>query len=77
MQEASAGDTATLPETRTTAAEQVEAMRPDGGGVEEVVADKGCHSDATLTALDDLGGGSQLHPGAGAGAAPLAGQEDG
>ena len=54
VQEASAGDTATLPETLTTAAEQVEAVRPDGEGVEEVVADKGYHSDATLVALDDL-----------------------
>ena len=54
VQEASAGDTTTLPETLTAAAEQVEAVRPDGEGVEEVVADKGYHSDATLTALDDL-----------------------
>ena len=54
VQEASAGDTTTLPETLTTAAEQVETVRPDGEGVEEVVADKGCRGDATLTALDDL-----------------------
>ena len=54
VQEASAGDTATLPETLTAAAEQVEAVRPDSEGVEEVVADKGYHSDATLVALDDL-----------------------
>ena len=55
VQDASKGDSETLPETLTKAAEQVEAVRPDGEGVEEVVADKGCHSDATLTALDDLG----------------------
>ncbi len=55
VQDASEGDTATLPETLTKAAEQVEAVQPDGEGVEEVVADKGYHSDATLVALDDLG----------------------
>ena len=55
VQDASEGDSATLPETLTAAAEQVESARPDGGGVEEVVADKGYHSDATLTAIDDLG----------------------
>ena len=37
------------------AAEQVEAVRPDGAEVEEVVADKGYHSDATLVALDEIG----------------------
>ncbi len=55
VQDASEGDTTTLPETLTKAAEQVEAVQPDGEGVEEVVADKGYHSDATLVALDDLG----------------------
>ena len=30
-------------------------MQPDGEGVEEVVADKGYHSDATLVALDEIG----------------------
>ena len=34
VQEASEGDSATLPETLTTAAEQVEAVQPDGDGVE-------------------------------------------
>ena len=33
----------------------MEAVRPDGEGVEEVVADKGYHSDATLVALDEIG----------------------
>ena len=37
------------------AAEQVEAVQPDGEGVEEVVADKGYHSDKTLVALEELG----------------------
>jgi transposase len=54
VQDASEGDSATLPETLTMAAEQVEAVRPDGAEVEEVVADKGYHSDATLVALDEI-----------------------
>ena len=40
VQDASDGDTATLPETLIMAAEQVEAVQPNGVGVEEVVADK-------------------------------------
>ena len=56
VQDASEGDSATLPETLTMAAEQVEAVQPDGAGVEEVVADKGYHSDKTLVALDEIGG---------------------
>ena len=55
VQDASEGDSATLPETLTMAAEQVEAVQPDGPGVEEVVADKGYHSDKTLVALDEMG----------------------
>ena len=54
VQDASAGDTATLPETLTKASEQVEAVQPEGRAVEEVVADKGYHSDATLAALEEL-----------------------
>ena len=46
---------APLPKTLTMAAEQVEAVQPDGAEVEEVVADKGYHSDATLVALDEIG----------------------
>ena len=49
------GDTATLPATLITAAEQVELVLPDGRGVEEVVADKGYHSDETLVALGEVG----------------------
>ena len=52
VQEASEGDSATLPATLTMAAEQVEAVQPAGAEVEEVVADKGYHSDATLVALE-------------------------
>ena len=48
-------DTATLPETLIMAAEQVELVQPDGPGVEEVVADKGYHSDETLVALGAVG----------------------
>ena len=76
VQDASDGDTATLPETLIMAAEQVELVQPDGAGVEEVVADKGYHSDETLVALGAVGVRS---PRIGAGARPtlLAGQEDG
>ena len=55
VQDASDGDTATLPETLTAAAEQVELVQPDGRGVEELVADKGYHSDETLVALGEVG----------------------
>ena len=44
MQDADAGDTTTSIETLIEAAEQVEAVRPDGEGIEEVVGDKGYHS---------------------------------
>ena len=52
---ASDGDTATLPETLIMAAEQIEAVQPDGPGVEEMVADKGYHSDETLVGLGEVG----------------------
>ena len=55
VQDASDGDTATLPETLIMAAEQVELVQPDGPGIEEVVADKGYHSDETLVALGAVG----------------------
>ena len=55
VQDASDGDTATLPETLIMAAEQVEAVQPEGAGVEEVVADKGYHSDETLVGLGEVG----------------------
>ena len=55
VQDADAGDTTTMVETLVTAAEQVEAVLPAGGGVAEVVGDKGYHSNETLVALADLG----------------------
>ena len=55
VQDASAGDTTTMVETLITAAEQVEAVLPAGGGVAEVVADKGYHSNETMVALAELG----------------------
>ena len=55
VQDASEGDTTTMVETLVTAAEQVEAVLPAGGGVAEVVADKGYHSNETMVALSDLG----------------------
>ena len=55
VQDASDGDTSTLPATLIMAAEQVELVQPDNPGVEEVVADKGYHSDETLVALGAVG----------------------
>ena len=55
VQDASDGDTATLPETLIMAAEQVEAVLPEGAGVEEMVADKGYHSDEMLVGLREVG----------------------
>ncbi len=55
IQGADKGDTATPVETLTTAAEQVGAVLPEGSGVEEVVADKGCHSNETLVDLAVVG----------------------
>jgi len=52
---ATAGDTATLPETLTTAADTVETVQPDGDGIEEAVADKGYHSNQTLVDLEAVG----------------------
>jgi len=55
VHEATAGDTATLPETLTAAADQVERVQPDGDGVEEAVADKGYHSNQMLVDLEAVG----------------------
>ena len=55
VQDAAAGDTTTMVETLITAAEPVEAVLPPGGGLAEVVGDKGYHSNATLVALAELG----------------------
>ena len=43
---------ATSIETLIEAAEQVEAVRPDGKGIEEVVGDKGYHSNRSLIDLE-------------------------
>ena len=42
-------------ETLIEAAEQVEAVRPDGEGIEEVVGDKGYHSNQSLVDLEAVG----------------------
>ena len=55
VQDADAGDTTTLVETLTTAAEHIEAVDPDADAVREVVADKGYHSNQTLTEFADVG----------------------
>ena len=66
VQDASAGDSATLPETLTETAEQVEAVAPEGSGVAEGGGRQG------LPQRQDAGGArrsrdSQLPLGAGAG----------
>ena len=43
-QDADEGDTTTSRDTLIDAAEEVEAVRPDGAGIQEVVGDKGYHS---------------------------------
>ena len=48
VQDADEGDPTTSRETLTAAAEQIEAVRPDGDGLEEVVGDKGYHSNQSL-----------------------------
>ena len=52
VQDADEGDTTTSRETLIEAAEQVEAVRPDGEGIEEVVGDKGYHSNESLVDLE-------------------------
>ena len=55
VHEATTGDTATLPDTLDTATTNVEAVQPDGDGPQEVVADKGYHSNQTLVDLEAAG----------------------
>ena len=55
VQGADEGDTTTSIETLIEAAEQVEAVRPDGQGIEEVVGDKGYHSNQSLVDLEAVG----------------------
>jgi transposase len=54
VQPADAGDTQTIEETLTTAAENVETVRPEGEGIEEVIADKGYHSNRIVQDLTQL-----------------------
>ena len=55
VQGADTGDTASMVETLIAAAEQVESVLPDGPGIEEVVGDKGYHSNETMADLKALG----------------------
>ena len=55
VQGADTGDTASMVETLIAAAEQVDAVLPDGPGIEEVVGDKGYHSNETMADLKALG----------------------
>jgi transposase len=50
-----AGDAETSIETLIEAAEQVEAVRPHGAGIEELVGDKGYHSNQSLVDLEAIG----------------------
>jgi transposase len=55
VQDADEGDTTTSRETLITAAEQIEAVLPEGDGLHEVVADKGYHSNQSLVDLEAVG----------------------
>ena len=55
VQDADAGDTATMLETLVTAAEQVDAVQPAGTGIAELVCDKGDHSNQVLVTLAEVG----------------------
>jgi transposase len=55
VQDADEGNTTTSRETLIEAAEQIEAVRPDGDGLEEVVGDKGYHSNQSLVDLEAVG----------------------
>jgi transposase len=55
VQGADDGDTQTSIETLIEAAEQIEAVRPDGDGLAEVVGDKGYHSNQSLVDLEAVG----------------------
>lgn len=55
IQDADAGDTTTSHATLITAAEHIETVVPDGDGLEEVVGDKGYHSNQELVDLEAVG----------------------
>ena len=52
VQDADDGDTTTSIETLIDAADRVETVQPDGDGIEEVVGDKGYHSNQSLVDLE-------------------------
>ena len=55
VQEANEGDTTTSRETLIDAAEKIEMVVSDGDGLEEVVGDKGYHSNQALVDLEAVG----------------------
>ena len=55
VQDADDGDAETSIETLITAAEQIDAVRPEGDGLQEVVGDKGYHSNQSLVDLEAVG----------------------
>jgi transposase len=55
VQDADDGDTETSIETLIKAAEQIEIVRPAGDGLQEVVGDKGYHSNQSLVDLEAAG----------------------
>ena len=71
VQPADDGDTETLVETMTTAAEQIETVQPAAAAVRELVGDKGYHSNQTLLDLEAVGVRRLPH------GAPIAGFETG
>ena len=55
VQDADEGDTTTSIETLIDAATKIETVVPDGDGLEEVVGDKGYHSNQALVDLEAVG----------------------
>jgi DDE family transposase len=55
VQDADDGDTTTCVETLIEAAEQVETVRPEGEGIEEIVGDRGYHSNQSLVDFEAVG----------------------
>jgi transposase len=55
VQAADDGDTTTSRETLIDAAERIETVRPDSDGLQEVVGDKGYHSNQSLVDLEGVG----------------------
>jgi transposase len=55
VQDADDGDTETSIETLIETAEHIEAVRPDGDGLHEIVGDKGYHSNQSLVDFERVG----------------------